>query len=204
MPPVRITSTLNELRQQVDQSTFLLESARSRGTPFFQLQVIAELSFLRAFLAWECYLEEAFSRLLCGARTTTGRLQERYARPRNMEHARQMFTLGVIREPRYIDWTNPEGVLRRAELLFRDGGTLAAPIRAAYLDLVDMNIIRDCIAHRSEYSRARMEKLTLRRLGVAYKYRPGRLLLSPAPNSTQNFLQHFAERIVLLGEQVVL
>src|SRR5713226_4835458 len=144
MPPPDIRSVLTSFRAEVNRCNQLLAAVKAKGIPFFRLQQIAELSYLKVYLGWENFLEESFARFLCGARTISGRRLSCYASPRTIEHARNI-VIGLERGGRYADWARRETVATRAELLFKDGIPFALPLQAAARDLDDMRIIRDCI-----------------------------------------------------------
>ncbi len=203
MPGPNVGSVFADFNHHVRQSSLLLESARARGIPFFQLEQIAELSFLRLHLAWERFLEESFARYMCGARSITGFRPRCYATPRNLEHARRFLMMGLQRIPRYADWAKRELVIWRANTVFKDGRPFASPLRAGARDLDDMATIRNCIAHSSEYARQQFQKLVHRRVGVAYTFGAGRFLLRRTPNAADNFLSFFSARILLVAEQIV-
>ena len=203
MPPVNVRSVLRDLINQVQQNNALLAAARGRGTPFFQLQQIAELSFLRIFLAWENFLEKSFTRYLCGARAVSGFRPKSYAKPKNIDHALDLLTIGATREPPYVDWTNAQTVIRRAQLVFKNGRPFVTPLQAGLRDLDDMRIIRDCVAHRSSHAQNRFNKVVQHRLGVAHICRPGGFLLRRTAGSNQTFLDFFSQQILLVAQEIV-
>ena len=187
MPGPNVSSVFADFNHHVRQSSLLLESARARGIPFFQLEQIAELSFLRLHLAWERFLEESFARYMCGARSITGFRPRCYATPRNRKHARRFLMMGLQRIPRYADWAKRELVIWRANTVFKDGRPFASPLRAGARDLDDMATIRNCIAHSSEYARSSSRSwfiegsasLTrLERVDSSYDVRPMRPTIS--------------------------
>lgn len=203
MPISKIGSVLNEFRVGVVRSNDLLTDARDRGFPFFRIEQIAELSYLRIYLAWETFLEDSFARFLHGARTLSGATVKRYANPRTLDHARRLLA-GLDRggRGRYADWTVRATVTQRALLLFKDGATFATTLDAAARDLDDMKALRDCIAHRSNYASESFGKVVHRRLGVALNMRPGRFLLRHRPGATETFLEYFSRIIVLVAEKI--
>jgi hypothetical protein len=203
MPAPSVKLVFTDFHRQVKQGSSLLDAAKIQGIPFFQLEEIAELSFLKVYLAWERFLEEAFARYLCGARSVGGFLPRSYAEPRNLDHARQLVMMAPQRILRYADWANRELIIRRAELVFRDGKPFVQPLQAGALDLDDMGIIRNRIAHGSAHAKEQFLKLVHRRLGVAYPFAPGRFLLRRVPNASDTFLSFFCTRILLVAEQIV-
>lgn len=201
MPTAKISGVLTDFKADVVRSQRLLVDARNRGLPFFRIEQIAELSYLRIYLAWESFLEESFMRYLHGARTLSGSRVVTYARPRTLEHARELL-IGLDRGRRYADWTVRATVTERAKLLFKDGGPFAATLDAAARDLDDMRILRDCIAHRSDYVSKKLAQVVQRHLGLAANIHPGRFLLRARPGTAETFLEYFTRVIVLAAEQV--
>jgi hypothetical protein len=202
MPRPRLNSVFLGFQREVTGSISLLGAARTRGLAFLQIEQIAELCFLRIYLGWEGFLEDSFTRYMCGGRSISGFLPRRFAAPPSLAHARNMLIgLGGVR--RYTDWTNPGTVIERANLTFKGGKPFATPLSAATQDLTDMRVVRNCIAHRSEEALAKFYALILRRLGVAYKFRPGRFLLRPIPGSPQLHIDYFADVVSILAQQLV-
>lgn len=198
----KIRFVLEELKLEVQRSNQLLAAVRTRGLPFFQVEQIAELSYLKSYLAWETFLEESFIRLLQGAHTLSGRQAPRHANPISLDHARNLL-IGLEKGGRYSDWTRRSKVTDRANLLFKDGKPFVGPLQAAARDLDDMAMLRDCIAHRSEFVRKNFGKVVQRRLGVAQRMHPGRFLLRTRPGTTENHLEFFSHMIIVVAEQVL-
>jgi hypothetical protein len=202
MPRAKIRSVIEDFRADVRRSNDLLTVARARGIPFFRVEQIAELSYLKIYLAWESFLEESFIRFLSGARTLSGRGVSSYVTPSSLDHARDVLT-GLDKGGRYADWAKREVVTERARLLFKNGTPFVGPLQAAASDLNDMRTMRDCIAHRSAYVQRNFGKVVLRRLGVAHQMHPGRFLLRNRPGSAETYLQFFSRVILAVAEQIV-
>jgi hypothetical protein len=90
MPRPSIAAVYQEFLNQVSQSGALLDSVKRRGLPFFQVEQIAELAYLRVYASWETFLEESFIRFMCGAPSASGSRPRRYVGPRTIEHARDL------------------------------------------------------------------------------------------------------------------
>ncbi len=193
-----VTAVYAGFVRQVNQSVSLLASVRRRGTPFFQLEQIAELVYLRVYSSWEMFLEESFIRFMCGAPCASGLRPKCYVKPRNIEHARELI---IGPRLRYADWTDPVVVIERAELVFSEGRPYANLVRAALVELNDMRTIRNCIAHRPVDARNKFGVLVQRRLGVAHSLGPGRFLLRQAALN-QSYLEFFANCVMAVAQQV--
>jgi hypothetical protein len=202
LPAPDVRPVLGEFKDDISKCVRLLTAVRGAGFPFFQVELFAELSFLRMYVSWEAFLEESFSRFLCGARGTSGAVPVSFTKPNSIEHAKRIL-VGLDRGGRYADWSRRETVVARASLLFRHGAPFSLPLTAAARDLDDMRLIRDCIAHRSRTSKDSVAKIIQRRTGLAHKYSPGRFLLKTAVlGAPATFLDFFASTLVLIAEQI--
>ena len=201
MPTPDIRPVLRAFKEDLKKSSDLLAAVRKPGLPFFQVELFAELSFLRMYVSWEGFLEESFSRFLCGATGVTGMRPNSCAKPRSIDHAKSLL-IGLDRGGRYSDWSKRETVVSRAQLFFRHGGPFLAPLNAAARDLDDMRMIRDCIAHKSVTARDSMAKIVLRRTGAANRYSPGRFLLKIASGSTETHMEVFSRILTLTADQI--
>jgi hypothetical protein len=153
--------------------------------PNFQAALISELAFLRCFLAWEVFLEEAFYQYILGRAAPDGTQYARYLQPRNMTHAKQ-----VIRGGRaFVTWTDTRSIIDRAEMFLRDGEPFATALGNASSDFADMVKIRNRIAHRSDRATADFLELVRRTLGsVPQGMSPGRFLRGTDPaNAARRF-----------------
>jgi len=200
MPNPSAKAAFTVLSRQLNQSIQLVAALRGRGTPFFQLQQISELAFLRIFLSWEGFLEDSFIRFMRGASSLSGSRPRSYVKPLNIDHARD-FLIGP--KLRYADWSDPQVVVERANLIFAGGKPFATPIQAATRELNEMRIIRNCIAHRSVHSREQFGRLVQNRLGVARRFAPGGFLLTASPVPAQTYLDFFSSYISVAAQQIV-
>jgi hypothetical protein len=106
------------------------------------------------FLAWEEFLEASFIRYMCGAITNNGYRPRVYVSPTSLDHALKFFIL----KPRdYVEWSNGQQVIERAEMVFHDGEPYKSAIRPSLTDLDNMRLIRNAIAHRSGTSWKKFE-----------------------------------------------
>jgi len=124
--------------------------------------VLHEAAFLRAFVAWERFLESSFLSYLVGKNPLRGRPPYRYYRPPNVESARKFLVLLSGRRP-YLDWTNAATVAECAETVFRGGGCFSR-LRVQNLVIQDMKKVRNAISHDSDDARGKFEDLVRREL----------------------------------------
>lgn len=186
---VSLSHVLKEIETQIDSSQDLITKVRNLGIPRIQLEIIAELAFLRIFIAWENFLEGSFIRYLMGARSPSGYSPTRLVTPKNMNHALDLISSG--RE--YIKWNSACEVIERSEIYFRDGQPYKNVLEGATKDLNDMNTIRNRIAHKSTFSKNKFNDFVRRELGHGRRgMTPGRFLLTPLYSSPQtSFLDYY-------------
>lgn len=201
MAPPNVRSVLHDFQDDLLKCRQLLTSVRTAGLPFFQVELVAELSFLRMYVSWESFLEETFSRFLCGARGTSGSQAISCAKPRSIDHAKALLR-GLERGGRFADWSRRDVVSTRANLFFRGGFPYLGPLNAAARDLDDMRAIRDCIAHRSRSAKDNLANIIHRRTGLALKFSPGRFLLRTATGTTSTHLDLFSNTLSLTANQI--
>lgn len=164
---------------------------------------LAELAFLRAFLAWETFLEESFSLYLAGQKPPCGRTPIRYAFPPNLRIAMEW----MIPEGRgYAKWTSAREVSARAERFFRDGRPFAPALRSQGAALEETRIIRNAIAHESISARQKFETLVRTKLGTL----PSGLTVGgffgmtlPGTTPPISFLESYFTKIEHLAKQII-
>lgn len=200
MPGPSAKAVLNDFRRQLAQSVQLVSDLKNQGTPFFRLQQVSELAFLRVYLAWESFLEESFTRFMCGATSASGSRPHSYAKPKDIEHARRLL---IGPKLRYADWTEPTTVIERAKLIFKDGKPFVTPVMAIMVELNDMKTTRNYIAHRSVQARKTFATLIQNRFGVAHRHSAGSFLLSPSPAAGQTYLEFFSERVHITAQNIL-
>ncbi len=164
---------------------------------------MTEIAFLRAFLAWEAFLEESFILYLLGQRPPRGRAPYRFAFPPNQRAALEW----VIPEGRdYAQWTHATHVSGRAERFFRDGRPFATVLRSYQNTLDEARFIRNAIAHQSRSARDKFETVVRGRLTILPpQLTVGGFLGTTIPGTTPpvSFLEFYISRIDLAAQQIV-
>jgi hypothetical protein len=162
-----------------------------------------EIAFLRAFLAWEVFIEQSFILYLCGQKAPRGRAPRRYAFPPKQETAH----LWVIPERRsFAEWTDPQDVSGRAERFFRDGRPFAPILRGNLNLLGEAKTIRNSIAHTSHSARLKFENLVrLKLTTLPSNFNVGSFLGTTVPGSTPpiSFLEFYITRIEIAAQQII-
>jgi hypothetical protein len=161
------------------------------------------MAFLRAFLAWEGFVEESFILYLSGQQPPRGRAPNRYAFPPNHRTAMDW----VIPEGRpYARWTIPTDVSNRADRFFQAGRPFSPVLRSNLNTLDEVRIIRNAIAHKSLSTREKFEKLVRIKLRtLPPKLNVGGFLGTTAPGTTPpvSFLEHYFAKIDSAAQQIV-
>lgn len=163
---------------------------------------IVELAYLRGFLAWETFLEEAFILYLLGKTPPKGRTPVRYAMPPTRQAAHEMVAEGH----HFAKWEVASDVSNRAERFFRDGGTFGKNLRAHQSLLENTTVIRNAVAHRSARARQRFESLVRHQLGsLPSKATVGSYLNTTVSGSTppESFLEFYLGRMEIIGSLIV-
>ena len=150
--------TFIETNQVLADSNFLYQNgAQHEGTVFSQkiYNQIIEHCFMRVFLAWENFLEDAFVSYLCNEEDLQGVHYNRYAEPVDEEHA-----YGMLKGTKqYPDWTNVNNVNILSDLFFEKSGPfnllLSNPVEFQH-----MKTIRNRISHISKQSIHAFNKFT--------------------------------------------
>jgi hypothetical protein len=119
-------------------------------------------AFLRAFLAWEAFLEESFILYLSRQKPPRGRAPHRFAFPPSQRAALEWVAEGRD----YASWTHATHVSGRAERFFRDGRPFAPVLRGNQNILDEARIIRNAIAHQSRSTRDKFETVVRRKLTI--------------------------------------
>jgi len=195
MPQAQLGHILNELNNQIDSSNNLVTTVKNLRIPNIQVEIIAEMAFLRIFIAWEIFLEESYIRFMVGAQSPSGYYPCRLLTFLNIEIARN-----TIRGERqeYAKWNSASDILARARIHFHGGGPYTTALNAMTTEFNEFNTIRNRIAHKSTYSRNQFNRLIRRIFGHSVRgMTPGRFLLTNnhlvAPSTT--FLNYYTQII---------
>lgn len=210
MPRIKINPVLETFKKNVHKSLSLAKDAidfkefrggRYRPILKTRLYLIVELSFLQLFISWEQFLEQTFTRYMCGGRTSSGYSPNRYVQPKTLEHA-----LNMIKQKKpYVDWTVGGEVINKAKLCFRDGEPFANALGGSLGQLEEMKKNRNRIAHRSIHSEKEFQNLVRQKLGYNPKGMvPGKLLLYRIPSTnTKTVLQEYGDLMLISSKLIV-
>jgi hypothetical protein len=164
---------------------------------------MTELAFLRAFLAWEVFLEKSFVLHLLGQKPPRGRAPYRYTFPPDQRTAMDW----LVPEGRpYANWTGAAAVRTRAERYFRGGGHYAGVLSSNQNVLDETQTIRNAIAHESMSARQKFENLVRNKLRtLPHNLTVGGFLGTTIPGSSPpvSFLEFSINKIDFAARQIV-
>lgn len=152
------------------------------------LNLAVEYIFLSGFKSWENFLESVFISQSRYNDPVSGRRPFPYLAPRTEDHAHALIKL----ERRFVDWTEPDLVVERAEILFRNSHIITQPIKSSMQDLRDAKRVRNYIAHGSSESFRLFQDLSVKRLGKKLKSAGAFLQLSPN-GSTAHYAVYYLD-----------
>jgi hypothetical protein len=213
MAHCKLSTTLVSLIKHLGQMEQFAAAAQQwvsipipRGVPKFtvpHMEMVTEMAFLRAFSAWEAFLEESFILYLWGKDPPRGQAPKRYAYPPTRRVTEQIV---VIEGRDYADWSNVHNVIGRAERFFENGKPYSDALKSQHSKLQDIQTIRNAIAHSSAYSWERFQRLIRRELGT---YPPnltiGGFLAMTIPHSSppRSYLEFYLSVIQLVADRIV-
>lgn len=160
-----------------------------------RLEYLYEMAYLRIFVSWESFLEQAFLRYLCGYTSRVGVAapvpgQAFQSTLANAERA-------VLGGQQYVLWHNPARVIQRARQFFG-----SSPIETVVLSnstrLEHLAAVRHRITHAQQDARSKFDTATMTIAGRRYRGgRPGAFLrdedasATPAPRWLEQLGREF-------------
>jgi hypothetical protein len=163
---------------------------------------IVELAFMKAFLTWEGFLEEAFILYLLGKKSPNGYAPYRHAIPTNRQHAIDL----LASEARHTDWTAADRVVNRAKRFFKGGRPFESVIRPHSNLLANLKTVRNALSHESAEATEKFETLVRNELtyfpsGMI----PGVFLLTLKPHQTppKTYFQFYTETLSSMAQAVI-
>lgn len=168
-------------------------------------EMVIELAFLRAYLAWEMFLEEAFILYLIGKRPPKGRPPHRYVSPPSRKVAEQLI---LPEDWQYVKWTVASKVAKRAERFFRQGRPFTPILQPQVNAFDEMRILRNAIAHWQHSTQEKFKSI-VRRHSSTGTYPPkltvGGFLEMNIPSSSppETYFSNYLNRLRLTAQKII-
>jgi hypothetical protein len=181
----------------------------SPGAPRFTVHHrdwLAEIAFLKSYIAWELFLEESFVLYLMGKTAPRGGRPYRTIVPSTRKVAEKLF---IPEKKKFADWTVTDFIVERALKSFRRGtDPYSAPLARYNNMLNEIRSIRNAIAHSSLASQERFKQIARDRLALGI-YPPGLTVggfLSttvPASHPPESFFENYLSTIRLAAGDII-
>ena len=212
----KLSTVLATLTKRLNQTERLVAAADKwnraapafpKGVPKFtehHKDMVTEMAFFRAFLAWEAFLEESFVLYVWGKGPPRGNPPRcRFASPATRKLAEEL----LIPEGRkYADWSSVQNVTRRAERFLENGEPYCPVLRLQQSKLEEIETVRNTIAHASAHSWKRFQELIRAKLAT---YPPnltiGGFLAMTVPHSSppESFFERYLSYIRFAADEIV-
>ena len=216
MPAIGVQHCLQDFTQSVPDSLDLAKEAQyfrviqpdgsHRHIGIRRVELFAGIALLRIHMAWETFLENVFVRYMCGATSATGFTPVLLLAPKPTIEAAMGELLG---QNQYLNWT-PLNTVTWAKLYFAHGEPFNTAINAVTQTLDDISVVRNRLAHRSEFATSNFRSVVLRAFGyiprIPRGMNAGRFLLTINPSSSASsptFLEFYANTLLGAGLSIV-
>ncbi len=204
-----LNQVLSDYRSGINQVNSLISFAyqQNANQDYVHSNSIQEFittsAFLRMFIHWEAFLENAFVEYMVGELSITGRPVQCYVSPADREHVHRI----LIGTQRYVDWANHDIVIKLADLFFLGGEPLKSNLSAVRMDLIDLRTIRNAAAHLSSTTQPKLDALASRKLSrPVSRVSVSDLIMALDPNSpsgtTSTFLQSYQLLLDITAENI--
>ena len=175
---------------------------RRGGLSLRQLHLLTEHIFFVAFRTYEGFIRDLFLLYCLEKSHSSGKKVVSYLRPMDFNHTEDLIQSSMP----FLDWTNPNKVIERAETYLKDGFPVKKPYEANIQPLRDFKGIRNHIAHNSKDSLEEFKKVIKRhyRTMPLVIPSPGEFLLLPDRSDPGKYkLLVFFELMKNLADQLV-
>jgi hypothetical protein len=159
-----LADSLNNFRAGIIQTNTFISIAYEQDANSNYLyddikkEFIITSAFLRMFIYWESFIEDAFSKYLIGKSSTLGTMVECYMTPDDQGHALKL----LIGTQKHVDWANHEIVRKLAQLYLKEGNPIVSNINSISGELTDLKTIRNAAAHMSSTTQKQVDALASR------------------------------------------
>ncbi|MDX6531686.1 MAG: hypothetical protein QOH41_3976 [Blastocatellia bacterium] len=167
---------------------------------------LAEIAFLKSFIAWEMFLEESFVLYLLGKKAPMAARPHRKLVPSNRNVAEKLF---IPEKRKYANWSVTDFIVERAEKCFQAGTEPYSSALTTYNSrLTQIKSIRNAIAHASSSTQESFKKIARDRLIVGVY--PAGLTVGgflsttvPATHPPESFLENYLATLRLAATDIV-
>lgn len=204
-----LNQVLSDYRSGINQVNSLISFAyqQNANQDYVHSNSIREFittsAFLRMFIHWEGFLENAFVEYMMGELSITGTPVQCCVSPADREHAHKI----LIGTHRYVDWANHQIVERLADLFFLNGEPFKSSLSAVQGELKDLRTIRNAAAHLSTTTQPGLAALATRKLSRSVsRISVSDLIMALDPHSppgtTKTFLQSYQLLLDITAENI--
>jgi hypothetical protein len=182
-------------------SVFYLKSNKPKLTKS-DFESIIELSYLKAYISWEKFLEESFTLFLIGETSNIKIKPVRYIIPKNRKHAIEF----ILQGRDFVDWSSPEEIRKRANLFLKNGMPFEKPIASITHQLTNMKTIRNAITHASVQSKEKFKSLVRGKISYyPHSLTVGGFLYRTMPNTKppETFFDYYFSSLVDASNKIV-
>jgi hypothetical protein len=202
-----LEGSLSNMEKLAAASQLWISVTFPKGVPKFSLKhkdTVTGLAFLRAFVAWETFLEEAFTLYLLGKKPPIGPKPKRLVKP----DSRKMATLIIVSlDKEYVDWNKWDQLKARANKCFDTGRPFTTALTGQKMLFEELATLRNAIAHSSAHAQKRFRSLVRQKLHGSYptNLTVGGFLAMTVPSSSPpaSFFEHYIESINALADLIV-
>lgn len=205
----QLAQTLNSFLRVLGECKHLATDADHWSTPGSQPHItksradsITELAFLRAYIAWETFLEESFILYLMGKTAPRERPPVSYMIPLQRKVVEEL----VIPEGRRFAFWDEITVMGRSERFFKNGYPFGPAVRARQSTFEEMRKIRNATAHGSNDCWEKFKSVVRTKLSIVpARVTVGGFLGTTLPGVTppQSILDSYLEILENTAKQIV-
>jgi hypothetical protein len=167
-----------------------------------KVELFVCLYFLKLHLSWESFLESTFTRYICGYSSPSGMLPALLiSRQPSISDALS----NILQGKKYLSWA-PSETISRSKKYMNNGEPYVSAISLAKNDLENLYIIRNRIAHSSQFARDNFRDLVRQEIGYNPKgMTPGRFLLAKKRLGRKkiSYIQYYLDNLEILSNLIV-
>ncbi|MBU1059079.1 MAG: hypothetical protein KJ804_12270 [Proteobacteria bacterium] len=200
-----LLQTLTEFRNSVQENNLNFTSAYQvniAGDYIFDKNIrvlITEASFLKIFISWERFLEQSFTKYLTGKKSITNNRLSSCIKRIDMNRASEI----VKGTNKYIDWSNPDIILRLSKLYFGITNPYTDNLNPIKIDLFDLRTIRNAAAHLSTTTSKSFDSLASRILKEnKSSVNVADFVLTMIPDTTDTVIDYYINVLDITAENI--